>query len=90
MSARDMKVTVAFEVDDETLPALYSAVEEVSNSVGTRLEEAKLFAREDALTRAARALGALRAGISSAHRKLAAERPNDRRWQSPLGDRDFR
>lgn len=83
-------VKVEIEVHEDTLPALYSAIEEISNIVGTRLTESKVFAREDALTRAARALGVLRAGIAKAHRDMAALQPLSKRWKSPLGDPDFR
>lgn len=84
-------IEVRFTVHEETLPALYSAVEEISNSVGTRLEEPHAFKQEDALTRASRALGQLRAGIAEAHRTLAKENPKQSaRWASPLGDKDYR
>lgn len=83
-------IAVTFTVDEQTLPALYSAVEEISNEVGSRLEAPHRYAREDALTRACRALGPLRAGIAQAHATLAAQYPRDRRWTSPLGDKDYR
>lgn len=83
-------VEVRFVVHEEVLPALYSAVEEITNEIGGRLEAPHRYAREDALTRAARALGPLREGIATAHRSLASQRPNDKRWRSPLGDPDYR
>jgi hypothetical protein len=85
-------VEVRFQVHEETLPALYSAIEEISNEVGTRLESPRVYAQQDTLTRAARALGPLRAGISAAHAEVAArpENARSRRWDSPLGDPDYR
>jgi hypothetical protein len=84
-------VDISFQVHEDTLPALYSAVEEISNSVGSRLEGPHQYAQQDALTRAARALGPLRAGISRAHQTLAELYPGQsRRWSSPLGDPDYR
>lgn len=83
-------IEVHFVVHEDTLPALYSAVEEISNTVGSRLEGPHSYPRQDALTRAARALGPLRSGIAEAHRELQSQYPRDRRWQSPLGDADFR
>ena len=84
-------IEVRFTVHEDTLPALYSAAEEISNIVGTRLEEQHAFKHEDALTRASRALGQLRAGIAEAHRELAKANPKQAaRWSSPLGDKDYR
>lgn len=83
-------IEVVFTVHEETLPALYSAIEEISNEVGARLEAPHRYDREDALTFAARSLGQLRAGIADAHAKLAKRHPRDRRWQSPLGDKYYR
>lgn len=83
-------VEITFAVNEDALPSLYSAIEEISNEVGARLEAPHRYEREDALTRAARGLGALRAGIAKAHRELARQYPKDKRWQSPLGDKDFR
>jgi hypothetical protein len=83
-------VEVRFSVHEETLPALYSAIEEISNEVGSRLEAPHRYDREDALTHASKALAGLRAGISRAHAALAQVYPNDRRWRSPLGDTNYR
>lgn len=83
-------IEVRFIVHEETLPALYSAIEEISNEIGSRLEAPHRYAREDSLTFAARALAPLRAGIADAHATLAQRQPRDRRWQSPLGDKNYR
>lgn len=83
-------IDVTFRIDEQTLPALYSAIEEISNEVGSRLEAPHRYAREDALTRACRALGPLRAGLATAHSRLAGQYPKDARWKSPLGDKDYR
>lgn len=83
-------IEVRFTVHEDTLPALYSAFEEISNEVGARLEAPHRYAREDSLTFASRALAAVRAGLSEAHATLAKRHPRDRRWQSPLGDPNYR
>lgn len=75
-------IEVRFKVHEDTLPALYSAVEEISNEIGGRLEAPARYAREDALTRASRALGQLRAGVSDALSRAG--------FESPLGDKDYR
>lgn len=67
-------VTITFTVPREIAPALKSAIEEKSNLVGEKLEGIALFAVEDARTRAARALGVLRAAITA---------------QVPEGDPDY-
>ena len=59
------QVQITFTIDEEVAPALKSAIEEISNEVGGRLEAPHSYDREDALTRAARALGALRAAVSA-------------------------
>jgi hypothetical protein len=59
---RTLRIT--FEISSEHGPALRSAIEEISNEIGGRLEGAYRFAREDALTYAATALGSLRAAIN--------------------------
>lgn len=59
------KTMVSFEVFDELLPALKSAVEEISNEIGGRLEGPHSFDREEALSDAAMALGALRAAVNA-------------------------
>ena len=61
-SARYLVFT--FRVPVEIAPALRSAVEEISYIVGQRLEGSYSFAREQALTDAAEALGALRAAVN--------------------------
>lgn len=83
-------IDIVIRVDENTLPALYSAWEEISNEVGARLEAPHRYDRQDALTNAARALGAMRAGIAAAMATLAKRSPKDRRWQSPLGDPNYR
>jgi hypothetical protein len=87
---RDRMIDINIRVDENTLPALYSAWEEISNEVGSRLEAPHRYDRQDALTSAARALGAVRAGIAEAMAKLSKRYPKDRRWHSPLGDPDYR
>jgi hypothetical protein len=59
-------VTITFSVPDEAAPALRSAVEEISNEVGGRLEGSHRYDKEEALTRAAVALGKLRAAVNRA------------------------
>lgn len=56
-------VRISFEVPDQVAPALRSAVEEISNAVGGRLEQAFSFATEQAFTDAVIGLGALRAAV---------------------------
>lgn len=67
-------IHIEFFVAPHLAPALKSAVDEISNLIGTRLEGPSKFAKEDALTRAAIALGLLRAAITE---------------QVPRGDRDY-
>lgn len=57
-------VTVSFEIGIRFLPALKSAIEEISEKVGHRLESPKKFSEEDALTYAALGLSVLRAAIT--------------------------
>lgn len=57
-------IAISFSVPVEVAPALRSAVEEISHTVGTRLEGSYSFAREQALTDAAEGLGALRAAVN--------------------------
>ncbi len=59
-------VKICFEVADEHAPALRSAIEEIRNEVGGRLEGAHRYAKQDALTYAATALGSLHAAIAKA------------------------
>ena len=54
-------MVISFMVRDEDAPALRAAIEEIRNEVGGRLEAPHAFATEQALTDAARALGALHA-----------------------------
>lgn len=56
-----MKIT--FEVRDCDAPALRSAVDEISNTVGTRMEAKYTYEQEDALVRASIALATLRAAV---------------------------
>lgn len=58
-------IRISFEVREEHAPALRSAVEEISNEIGGRLEGPHAFAKEEALTNAAIALGALRAAVNA-------------------------
>jgi hypothetical protein len=57
-------IRITFEVPESMAPALRSAIEEISNEVGGRLEGAHRFNREDALTRAAVALGIRRRAVN--------------------------
>lgn len=52
------------EVPDAFAPAFKSAVEEMSNTLGTRLESSHTYAKQDALTYAAAGFGILRAAVS--------------------------
>lgn len=56
-------VKITFEIKDEHAPALRSAVDEISNTVGTRMESRYSYDVEDALVRASIALGTLRAAV---------------------------
>lgn len=56
-------VRISFEVPMQVAPALRSAVEEISNTIGGRLEQSFSFATEQAFTDAAIGLGALRAAV---------------------------
>lgn len=67
-SGRNVEIT--FSVPEEISPALRSAVDEISTTVGRRLEGSYSFAREQALTDAAEALGVLRAAVN---RKIPKE-----------------
>ncbi len=58
-------VTFTVVVPDEHAPALRSVVEEMSAMIGTRLEKRSKQKKEAALTRAACALGALRAATNA-------------------------
>jgi hypothetical protein len=57
-------LTITLQVPVEISPALRSAVEEISYIVGQRLEGSYSFAREQALTDAAEALGIVRAAVN--------------------------
>ena len=46
-------------------PALRSAIEDISNEIGGRLEGIHQYTKEDALTEAATALGPLRAAVNA-------------------------
>lgn len=59
-------VRISFEVADEHAPALRSAIDEFSNTLGTRLEGAHSFAKEQALTDAVICIGTLRAAVNRA------------------------
>jgi hypothetical protein len=60
---RTRTLVISFQVSSEHAPALRSAIEEISNIVGARLEGNHAFAKEGALTDAAVALGSLRAAV---------------------------
>jgi len=68
-------VRISFTVHKEHAPALRSAVEEISNTVGGRLEGRYEYDVEQALTNAAVALGSLRAATFAA---IPAGDPNYR------------
>lgn len=55
---------VTTEIPSEQGPALRSALAEIRNEVGARLEGSFTFAKEFALTRAVSALGALAAAVN--------------------------
>lgn len=61
---RPVTLKITFSVSTEHAPALKSAIDEISNVVGGRLEGAHSFAKEQALTDAAVALGSLRHAIA--------------------------
>jgi hypothetical protein len=56
---------LSFTIAEEHAPALRSALEELRNILGGRLEGVHPFAREDALTRAAAAVGDMAAGFNA-------------------------
>lgn len=58
-------ITISFTFERRFAPALKSSIEDISNQVGKELEQAHVFAKEDALTYAAAALGALRQAITA-------------------------
>jgi hypothetical protein len=61
----DTEVTVRFKVRRSDAPALRSALDEIRHEVGGRLEGPHLFAKEQALTNAARALAAVAAAVNA-------------------------
>ena len=58
-------LTICFSIHRCHAPAFKSSVEEWSNEIGGRLAGTHSFAKEEALTAAAVAFGALRAAVSS-------------------------
>jgi hypothetical protein len=62
--AQKEAITITFTIAHEFGPALKSAVDEISDIVGSRLEGPHSFAKEGALTNAAAAVGALRAAVN--------------------------
>lgn len=58
--ATGLSVTIA----DEHAPALRSALDELRTILGGRLEDAHLYVREDALTRASIAIGTLASAVN--------------------------
>jgi hypothetical protein len=63
-------VTISFEVPAHCLPSFRSAIEELSNLIGTRLESSRRFGEEDALTYAAVGVGALRGAVGAKSTRL--------------------
>lgn len=61
LSARGSVVEITIRVYDEHAPAFRSAVEELANEIGGRLEGMHSFAQETALTDALCAVGELKA-----------------------------
>jgi hypothetical protein len=59
-------VSKTVTIPDEFAPALRSALEEIRNELGGRLEGAFTFAREQAITNASTALGTLSSAINAA------------------------
>lgn len=59
-------ITFTVTVPDEHAPALRSVVDDMSAMIGMRLEKRSKPKKEAALTRAASALGALRAATNAA------------------------
>ena len=57
-------LTFTFTVPHEFGSALKSAVDEISETIGGRLEGPHAFAKEGALTKAAAAVAALRASVN--------------------------
>lgn len=66
-------------------PALRSAIEDLSNEIGGRLEGIHVYQQEDALTEAAAALGPLRAGVN----RVVPEGHVDHDNPTPLGAKHF-
>jgi len=64
-TAEDRPVTIAFTIREGDGPALRSAIDEIRQKVGQRLEVPHLFAKEHALTNAAIALAALAAELNA-------------------------
>lgn len=60
----DPEVPISFKVRLSDAPALRSAIEEIRSKVGTRLEGKHRYAKEQALTNAARAIAALAAAVN--------------------------
>jgi hypothetical protein len=58
-------IKLSFEFHPDHGPALRSAIEEISNTVGGRLVGSHRYAKEQALTDACVVLGALRAAVNS-------------------------
>lgn len=75
-SAQDLNVIrISFDVNTEHAPALRSAVEEISNTVGGRTEGRYEFPIEQALTAACIGLASLRTAVCAA---IPAGDPNYR------------
>lgn len=55
---------VSVLIADDHAPALRSALDELRNTIGGKLTDSHLFAREDALTRASIAVATLAAGVN--------------------------
>lgn len=59
------ELTFTFRVPTHTAPALKSALAEIRNEIGARLEQPHAYATEDALTRALAALGKIAAAVDA-------------------------
>lgn len=55
---------ITIRIPDSHGPAFKSAVDEMSDTLGTRLESQHRFDKEEALTHAAASFGVLRAAVS--------------------------
>lgn len=77
--AQDRTLKIQFEIAEQFMPALASAIEEEKNEVGGRLEGSFSFASEKALTDGAVGLGVLYAALQKAIREHNEDAPKFRR-----------